>query len=415
MFRPSAPFCSFARQKVAVTGQPVAIIRRYIIVDIVRGLSAALILLWHYQHFYYISPNHNLIENDPSVQPFFNVLRPAYLHGSGAVQMFWVISGFVFCHVYGNRPRVQPFEFFTNRMARLYPLHFLTLLLVAALQLLSRSIVGHNEIYNNNDLYHFVLQLFFASNWGANDGFSFNGPIWSVSVEVLIYAVFLAVLMVYRANIASASLITLVAAALWTRPLIGWLSIDVPLCAMFFFAGVVVYRINMTLSSRSETANLGLSVAGILVTIVVRLIAHKGGTPIELLLFSTIVWLAAAAEHLKFDRFVSRVHWVGDITYSSYLLHIPLQISILIVLDSVIGTRDVASSRVFFLAFMASVLLLAMLSYKYIEQPAQKLLRLKAQHWLLLPPSVNALPKPWNEAAQTQAMVKPRGAEQANR
>ena len=33
-------------------------------------------------------------------------------------------------------------------------------------------------------------QLFLASNWLPSSGFSFNFPVWSVSIEVLLYGVF---------------------------------------------------------------------------------------------------------------------------------------------------------------------------------------------------------------------------------
>ena len=49
-----------------------------------------------------------------------------------------------------------------------------------------------------HDFYHFVLQFFFISSWGFEDGPSFNGPIWSVSIEIFIYGIFfLSVLLVF--------------------------------------------------------------------------------------------------------------------------------------------------------------------------------------------------------------------------
>ena len=121
--------------------------------------------------------------------PFYGLLWPLYLFGNGAVQVFWVISGFVFAKVYAGQ-RTPGRDFALRRFARLYPLHFVTLLIVALLQLAATALVGSNLIYQYNDPYHFALQLAFASNWGLESGFSFNGPIWSVSVEVLVYFLF---------------------------------------------------------------------------------------------------------------------------------------------------------------------------------------------------------------------------------
>ena len=46
------------------------------------------------------------------------------------------------------------------------------------------------QIYKINDLYHFLLHLFFISGWGFQEGSSFNNPVWSVSVELVIYVFF---------------------------------------------------------------------------------------------------------------------------------------------------------------------------------------------------------------------------------
>ena len=53
-----------------------------------------------------------------------------------------------------------------------------------------RAQTGQDYVYGNNDLPHFVLQLFLASDWAGRSDWSFNGPIWSISVEILVYALF---------------------------------------------------------------------------------------------------------------------------------------------------------------------------------------------------------------------------------
>ena len=80
--------------------------------------------------------------------------------------------------------------FWGRRFARLYPLHFVTLLFVAGLQAYHLSVNGSHQLFGFNDTYHFILNLFMASPWGLEEGLSFNAPIWSVSVEVIVYFVF---------------------------------------------------------------------------------------------------------------------------------------------------------------------------------------------------------------------------------
>jgi peptidoglycan/LPS O-acetylase OafA/YrhL len=89
---------------------------RFHFVDLLRGLSAIIILIWHYNHFYWtneIGLTHGSIR-----QPFYSILKPFYTDGYWAVQFFWLISGFVFSHVYSHR-RTSGKEFFIRRFARL--------------------------------------------------------------------------------------------------------------------------------------------------------------------------------------------------------------------------------------------------------------------------------------------------------
>jgi peptidoglycan/LPS O-acetylase OafA/YrhL len=80
--------------------------------------------------------------------------------------------------------------FAVSRFSRLYPLHLLTLLVVTALQMLYFQRNGSYFIFEVNDAKHFLMHLFFASNWSRNSPFTFNGPAWSLSIEVLLYAMF---------------------------------------------------------------------------------------------------------------------------------------------------------------------------------------------------------------------------------
>ena len=105
--------------------------------------------------------------------------------------MFWAISGFVFAFVYLDKKKeITGKKFFINRFSRLYPLHFATLMIVTLLQIINYKSLGNFQIYQTNDIYHFFLNLFFIAGWGFESGESFNAPIWSVSIELIVYVLF---------------------------------------------------------------------------------------------------------------------------------------------------------------------------------------------------------------------------------
>ena len=174
-------------------------------IELLRFFSALAVVITHYIHFYspfFKSSNIEVYKNylvfDNTVLPFYNFLEYAYRFGYTGIYFFWLISGFVLAYTYLNKDKfnINFKSFFTNRFARLYPLHFLTLIFVLALQLILIYETGSHQIIDNilyegqNNLKKFFYHFFFISGWIEGSKFSFNFPIWSVSIEIVIYFLF---------------------------------------------------------------------------------------------------------------------------------------------------------------------------------------------------------------------------------
>src|SRR2546425_4022874 len=82
--------------------------------DSLRGGAALAVVLWHYKaHF--------------GAAPLYQVLAPFYLGGFLFVDFFFVLSGFVLAKTYWTESRrFLIFQNVAERIARLYPLHFVT-------------------------------------------------------------------------------------------------------------------------------------------------------------------------------------------------------------------------------------------------------------------------------------------------
>ena len=208
-------------------------------VDALRTLAAIAVLLWHYQHFYYVKAEAGMPPAMREQQPLYDWLSFFYLNGHFGVELFWFISGFVFAHVYFRQQGIDPLDFARKRFARIYPLHVATLLLVAGLQALSTRITGNWQIYAHNDPYHFILNLFMASRWGLHAGHSFNAPIWSVSVEVLTYVSFVALFpVVARSPLTTAR----IGFACWLIGA-GIFRVSILACAGYFYLGATLWHL----------------------------------------------------------------------------------------------------------------------------------------------------------------------------
>lgn len=155
---------------------------RLLEIDALRGLTAlAVAFVFHIHHllgYYRTGPLDGL--------PLFSWLHD---YGFVLVDLFFVVSGFIFAHVYlpNGRLETDARTFAAARFARLYPLHLVTLLAAATVLAVGPSATAEGCC---NDAYHFALNLAMLQETGLNEGMSFNTPSWSISVEVLCYVLF---------------------------------------------------------------------------------------------------------------------------------------------------------------------------------------------------------------------------------
>jgi hypothetical protein len=166
---------------------------RFYSLDALRGVAALCVVFWHWQHFFYAGTKPGHV--DLARLPFERWFHLAYVRGELAVDLFFCLSGFIFYWLYADRVSRRTItggHFAWLRFSRLYPLHLATLALVAVGQRWMMKTQGCYFVYDQNDKLHFAYNLFLVSGWGVERGFSFNGPIWSVSVEVFLYGLFFA-------------------------------------------------------------------------------------------------------------------------------------------------------------------------------------------------------------------------------
>ena len=353
---------------------PAAIPVRFTHVDLLRGLSALAVLFFHFRMFY---PDGNILGLQtfvPVHQPLFSVLWPLYLDGNLAVQFFWALSGFVFAKTYGGQGRrIEGGRFFVWRFSRLYPLHFVTLIYLALLQWLSLRTTGSFSVVPINDAYHFMLQLPMASKWGFEAGDSFNAPIWSVSVEVLIYLVFLAYVRAGRTGLVASGLMV-VLFALVSR----FVHHPILTCGMLFFTGCALFHLVGLFARLPARVSPPVAFAGVAATIAAAaFLAGRGHSPIPVVMFFTLPALLFATAVIDLYRapLLARWHWVGDITYSTYLIHLPLIITTVLVARWVGAPFGWHDRLIVLPAYLRAVILLGLVIHHRFELTAQDAIR----------------------------------------
>lgn len=330
---------------------------RYALIDLMRILTAIPVLLWHYQHFFAVT-DVGVPFVDKAIFPLYDYLWPFYTKGYVGVPIFWILSGFVF-HISFRESQIRFGTFFKNRFARLYPLHFTTLMVVAALQYLCMISFGTWLIYGNNDVQHFLMHLFFIVPTG--DNYAFNQPAWSISAELLIYLVFWCVRRpLFQFPFAGPAVAAVIFYAAFQ--LIGG---NILLCGFFFFVGglaAVSYRLLWQVA--------GWMLAIMLVGVGVWGFAFDGmNTSIALApLAAGAVILLAYSEAYVSDRMRQIFGALGDVSYGVYLWHVPVQLALLLTLGT--QAKSAATQPMFLLLYLALAFGCAYLGFRFIEKPA---------------------------------------------
>jgi peptidoglycan/LPS O-acetylase OafA/YrhL len=357
-------------------------------IDVSRGFAALSVVLWHWQHFFYegnlLSP---VFEREN--QPLYSVLRLFYEKGEMGVDYFFLLSGFIFFWLYKESIQIKAINlrtFWVQRFSRLYPLHVATLVLVALLQIIYTAHEGNSFVYPFNDAYHFLLNLGFASKWGFEKGWSFNAPVWSISIEILLYFIFFIVASRRLGNwffCLTVSIVSFVILQFPHHPIFKGLTT--------FFLGGFIYYLTLLISTKyfrlktviyvtctmcwllviTHFYITDLSEVALTLGIIGKIFME--GFPYYILFPLTVCSLVL----FEIDRgaVLKPISWVGDITYSSYLLHFPLQLLFGLALSYGVLNPTFRLEPMYLFIFFAILIPLSYFTFVKFERPMQKLIR----------------------------------------
>jgi peptidoglycan/LPS O-acetylase OafA/YrhL len=317
---------------------------RLVELDGLRGLAAFGVAIFHLRVFLQGTPN-------PLAQiPGSDLVL---VKGWFLVDLFFVISGFIFVHCYlrdgAMRAGVGVGDFAWARFSRLWPLHFAVLCFTA---LMLRHDPDTNAIT-------FMMSLAFLHAF-LPDIEVLNPPAWSISVECICYALFagLAGLGQRRHFIAGAAILAIAGGALlWTET-----SIFIGRGLLGFFIGCLIYEYRQNLNRIPVPLLIACTcVFGVL-----------GNSQADLMLASVICWpaLVLLAPRISLLR-TPACEWLGSRSYAIYIVQVPLFIMLGNFLPLVTDIPVVVPVVV----CLAATLVVADILHRNLEVPAQRYLR----------------------------------------
>ena len=288
-----------------------------------RGIAAVYVMMFHF------------FEGQPLSNPATSVLAHGYL----AVDLFFILSGFVMALNYEGMFRYGSsgsayLRFLGRRIARVYPLYTAMTLLACALMGLSLL----NTPAIDSMPAALGLNLLMVQSWGLTA--SLDGPAWSISAEWAVYLLFPAILVpcLFRAawlGWVSAAVCVMAVAMLcflpaeWSVKPYPEMLLDLhhpamllPLlrCVPEFALGVLTFRASRTHLCARLARDQALSLA-VCLAIVVALAIPKSDF-LVVVLFVPLILSLTSGGHLPARFLASRpVEYLGELSYSIYLTH----------------------------------------------------------------------------------------------
>jgi peptidoglycan/LPS O-acetylase OafA/YrhL len=340
----------------------------------VRGVAAWWVVVYHFR------------EALPDGTP--NVLRDIAARGYLAVDLFFILSGFVIAINYGywfshGTPALSKYRrFLLLRLSRIYPLHLFILLLFLLNPI---AIIFLSSQHNPGDLRldYYALSLVLMQSWGIVSGSTWNVPAWSISAEWLAYLLFPAlargVFAVARGRWSSLAclaglleVIALSTLALSPAGLGGDMHFfGLVRCFTEFSLGIVIFRLDEGKARKSYQTWFALAIAAMCG--LAAPILHLPDFAIMPLCFVSIVYALADERGPVAAVLRNRMlQWLGAVSYSTYLAHYLLKIWIGFVL-----VRPNVPYVIVFPAYLLAVLVSSKLLYTWVERPSQKWWRAK--------------------------------------
>ncbi|WP_428243459.1 acyltransferase family protein [Gynuella sp.] len=252
-----------------------------------------------------------------------------FWEGYIGVTFFFILSGFILSYSYQQRLHKDHGlkAFYVARVARIYPLHLLTLLL--AIPWL--TLIGEQPSALTYGMNALLLQGFSPDR---HVHFSINLPAWSLSSEIFFYALFPLLILLKNRLLLGLWVLCLGWQGIMLSPLLNnesrhfWMYVFPVSRLMDFCTGMLLYRLYCRMVERIKPTQATLMQSGAVVLLAL-FFALKGKVPQTLrydlyyLLPMALLILAFSFSTGTLSRWISgRVLIIlGEVSFSLYLVH----------------------------------------------------------------------------------------------
>ncbi len=355
-----------------------------------RGIAALFVVLFHYDIWLMLRKFPRLIALEDSL-----IINQGYLW----VDFFFILSGFIICHVYGkalersNKGTIK--KYLWARFTRLYPLHVFIMLLFVVQTLVLFWLFPEYAAKKwewARTVPDFFIQLFFLQTSGILDKPVWNVGAWSIAAEWWTYILAIALIpflnkgkRVLSIAFVVLAIVGYVLIVLQNPKLIldEFYGLGTLRCIFGFTIGIVVYQAYKTLITKNTVWSKDWLF--FLMLLCALTVLHFGVFDVLIIPCFSLVLLCAALNKGLPSKVLNTkpLLFIGNISYSIYLIHLLWIYTWIMWLDVYFipenpGVMPTVFDRLFWLAILLALIIgSSYLTYKYVEIPAQKWFR----HW----------------------------------
>jgi peptidoglycan/LPS O-acetylase OafA/YrhL len=329
----------------------------------IRGIAALYVVCYHLNDW--VAP-------DTDILP-----RAVFGYGFSAVDIFFILSGFILASVYRDMALRQTGQFLLKRGLRLYPLHVCIMLFLAVAILVAPALhvnMHSDEFHSWHDYPYvfFLVQPFtpFEGGW--------NNPSWSIGIELLCYVLFpVAIIMLRngpRLLLATLALGLAVGQAYVLIQAFDSISgLPAIMRGLFgFFLGVTL---RLLLESVPRPSPRQASIIEIAASVAIVAAAGLSAPNVIPLASAVLIGVLLFEQGVVARVLSTRVFlWLGHISFSIYMLHDPIVriTGKLLPLHRVPLPMPLAG-WVYAAGILTIILIVSTFTYRWIEQPGRHL------------------------------------------
>jgi peptidoglycan/LPS O-acetylase OafA/YrhL len=319
-------------------------------------------------------------------------------------RFFFVLSGFVIALNYLDK--IFTFKdiilFQKKRFLRLYPLHFIMLIIFLFIEITKYiaeakfGLNANNKPFTTNNLVSFLANIFLIQNYTVSN-LTFNTPSWSISAEFYTYFLFALIFFFNRGRKKIITIILLlnIIGCGYLLNKYGMSTANGPLRCLYAFSfGVLIFILYTKIKNKYKFSSSFPSALTIIITILIITKMEGGGrvdpnnykySVLTILLFGGVILsLVLTKSTSSIYLFLSKKYlvYMGTISYGIYMVHAAVWwlinqfLRFVVKVDTkiqdtseiiIVVNNPILSSFIAFLG-MTIIILLSHFSYKSIEK-----------------------------------------------